>query len=149
VVDIKWKPERRADQLRWQCRGILPWPFADECEPVTGENTRLTQTAALKEPRARAGNRFLVSGKTCGPESRITLNGGIDITRGCVVIALPRSVGTLFVKNRGDHPVELSVVLDTEKMHRQNPLRFHAGIRFQHSDPKPFRILPLKQPVDR
>src|SRR5262249_21249484 len=56
---------------------------------------------------------------------------------------------TLFVKNRGDHPVELSVVLDTEKMHRQNPLRFHAGIRFQHSDPKPFRILPLKQPVDR
>src|SRR6516162_589933 len=34
-------------------------------------------------------------------------------------------------------------------MHRQDPLRLHAGIRLQHPNPKPFRILPLKQPFDR
>src|SRR6266704_4895749 len=32
-------------------------------------------------------------------------------------------------------------------MHRQNPLRFHARIRFQHAHPESFLMLAIQQPA--
>ena len=55
IIDRKREPEREPDDLGRQIGGFLPRPFADQREPIAGEDADIAQAAFRLDPFARLG----------------------------------------------------------------------------------------------
>ncbi len=147
IVDREREPERKPDHLGRQVGRLVPWPFADEREPVAGEHADVSQAALGLDPQPGFRQRRLVVFAAERAQGGVGLDGGVDIAVGRVVVDLPSPVGALgFAKRRAKTGAQ-GVVFQTQEPQRQAPLRLHAGVGVGARDPMAVGLLVGNEPI--
>ena len=146
IVDREREPQREPDHLRRQVRRFLPRPFADQRQPVAGEDADVAQAALGLDPAARLDQGGLVVAMPERAQGGVGFHRGVDVAILGVVVDLPGPVGALGLQQRLTEAGAQGVILQTQKPQREAPLRLHATVAFRARDPMAIGLLVGDQP---
>ena len=149
IVDREREPQWEPDHLGRQVGRLLPRPFADQRQPVAGEHADVAQTALGLDPGERLDQRRVVWRRAQRAQCGVTLDGGVDVAVGRVVVNLPGAVGPLRLADRRAEPGAQRVGLQLDHPQGQAPLRLHAGVAVGAGDPMAVGLLARHEPVGR
>ena len=149
IIDGKRKPEREPDDFWRSIRGLLPRPFADQRQPIAGEDADIAQTALRSDPFERLGHRGLIVAMPERAQSRVGFHRCVDVAIRRAVVDLPGAVRPLRLQERVAEAPAQGMAVEAEEPQSEAPLRLHAGVRFRARHPMAVRLLPLDQPAGR
>ena len=145
IVNAEREPAGKADDLGRKVGNVPPRPDTDQREPIAREDAHVGEAAMRVNPGVRP-RQFGAPGRLAHrAQRRIDLDRGVDVAGGRARIDVPGAVLPLAAQ-QGAHDTRPDRQFDAEDMRTQQPLRFDAGIGFDHADPIALGFLRAQEP---